>query len=136
MKIVKIIYRVLNKIERMLSDKYSLVVLRYIDGNVFNKTNHIVNKHNIDIRHTLWGKHSGIGDYAEIVDAKIGNFSLISSNCKIGVRDHIYQNFTISDIFYKGKEYVMPSGINQLDGYWVEIGNDVWIGGVLPYYEG
>ena len=83
---------------------------------------------NICITHTSWGKYSGIGGRAEIYDVKVGSFTNIASDCKIGLRDHIFQNFTIHDFCYLKKEFYLKNGIEDLDGYWVKIGSDVWIG--------
>lgn len=78
------------------------------------------------IYHTKWGDFSGTGGGAQIIDTVVGSYSNIAANCKIGLRDHVYENFHISDITYK-REHILPNGLRELDGYWVKIGSDVWI---------
>lgn len=83
------------------------------------------------LRDTKWGRHSGCGLNCEIYGTHIGNFTSIASGVKIGLRNHIYTNFMTHDFCYGRGEEVMPlpANINGFrDGYFVEIGDDVWIG--------
>lgn len=97
------------------------------NNNVFDETCSIINMHNVCIINTKWGAYSGCGDYSQIIDTTVGKYTNISSFVKIGIRDHIYKNFCISDTPYT-KEHIINKGPLELDGYWVKIGNDVWIG--------
>lgn len=121
MNIIKKIYHILFDYRRKLYLKKN--------HNIFDRTNYLYAKNIIQIDNTKWGRHSGVGEFAEIHNTSIGAFTNIASNVKIGVRDHIYQNFLISDFVYEDKDLEFyKKGLDELDGYWVKIGSDVWIG--------
>lgn len=112
-------YRKLRRRNRLLLFKvchFPYLIKLKRNRNIFDDTNLIVNPHNVRIAHTKWGRHSGIGDFAEVCDAIVGKFCQISSNVKIGVRDYIHHNFTIHDMFYDNREFVLPGDIDELDG--------------------
>ncbi len=92
--------------------------------NIFDKSNYI--GYNTTINNTRWGGVSGVGDNSIIYNADIGNYVNIADGVKIGMRDHLYQNFTITDVPYNEIKYD-NSGFLE-NRYRVSIGNDVWIG--------
>ena len=104
--------------------------------NSFDSSNYFYGGNNICIINTKWGKHSGIGGYAEIIDTLVGNFTNISSWAKIGIGDHIHTNFLICDFVYKDNDHIMPPGISSFEDYWVKIGNDVWVGANVTILRG
>lgn len=98
-----------------------------LQGNLLSPTTYIGDES--ILYDTSWGKHSGCGFKSEIESVQVGNYVNIASNVKIGLRNHIYENFTISDFFYKKGEELCPKNTSFPFGkYMVKIGNDVWIG--------
>ena len=82
-----------------------------------------------DIINTCWGFGSGVGRNAKIEDCWIGKYTSIAANVKIGLRDHVYENFMTDDLVYTQKEQIVKPGLKEFErNYWVKIGNDVWIG--------
>lgn len=125
--------KILLKIKKCIGITFLFFYKTYVNlrlrknKNFFNSSNYFYGGNNVCILNTKWGKHSGIGGYAEIVDTCVGNFTNISSWAKIGIRDHIHTNFLISDFVYKDNDHIMPPGIKSFEDYWVKIGSDVWI---------
>ena len=76
----------------------------------------------------------GAGDYSNsffgfgsvsassLPNCKIGKYSSIGRDCHIVPAFHDYKNFSTSSIFFKSQI------IKTQNGYYAEIGNDVWIG--------
>ena len=77
------------------------------------------------------GKYSSIRDNSKVMNAEIGNYSVIAKECIIGLGVHPTNYLSCHSIFYKNSpwgfhpEWVKP--INNLLRV-AHIGNDVWIG--------
>lgn len=77
------------------------------------------------------GRYSSIRDHSKVMNAEIGNYSVISKDCLIGLGVHPTNLLTCHSIFYKNSpwgfhpEWVKP--IEHLARV-THIGNDVWIG--------
>lgn len=100
-----------------------------LQNNILDETTYIGDESRV--ADTRWGKHSGCGLRCDVFSAYVGSFTSIAADVKIGSRNHIYENFTTHDICYQNHEEVVrqPFRIPGFrDGYFVEIGNDVWIG--------
>lgn len=73
------------------------------------------------------GYYSSCNARCSIAYSTIGRYTQLGQFVLINPRDHIYQNFLISDDAYMENEEVFDKGLAEFDGYQVKIGNDVWI---------
>lgn len=74
------------------------------------------------------GYHSGCNQRTSLAYTDIGNYTQLGQFVRVNPRDHVYQNFMISDNIYTENEQVFDKGLKEFDGYEVKIGHDVWIG--------
>mgnify|MGYP002427410299 CR=1 FL=1 len=74
------------------------------------------------------GYHSGCNKGCSLAYTNIGNYTQLGQFVRVNPRDHIYQNFMISDDIYTAQEEIFDQGLDEFDGYEVKIGHDVWIG--------
>jgi len=117
----------LKKIINKLSNKR-----RY---NNYKKTN-IFNQYNeknsfgggTNMLHTKWGRYSSCNKNCDIAYTQIGNYCQFAASVVIGLRNHIFTNFTINDFPYLYNEQIYNLCDGMFEGYFNKIGHDVWIG--------
>lgn len=78
---------------------------------------------------TNWGKYSGCNANCNIAFSSIGNYCSIAKNVIIGGRNHLYRNFTSSDLIYLNtkEHHIQMQNLSRFNPL-VIIGHDVWIG--------
>lgn len=99
---------------------------QYEKNNILDATS-IVRPHTFLLKCRI-GYHSGCNNRCSLSYTDIGNYTQLGQFVRVNPRDHIYQNFMISDDIYDGHEEVFDKGLKEFDGYEVKIGHDVWIG--------
>lgn len=78
------------------------------------------------------GRYSSIASYTKVVNAQIGNFTVTSRECRIGLGLHPANLITTHSVFYKDNpwnihhDWVHP--IDFVEHPRTHIGNGVWIG--------
>ncbi|MDE7210705.1 MAG: hypothetical protein K2O03_04580 [Lachnospiraceae bacterium] len=95
-------------------------------NNILDKTS-ILYGHNFLLNCKI-GYHSSCNSRSSLVHTVIGNYTQLGQFVRVNPRDHVYQNFMISDDIYTKREQVFDKGLEEFDGYEVKIGHDVWIG--------
>ena len=77
------------------------------------------------------GNYSSVRDNSKVMNAEIGNFSVIAKDCLIGVGVHPTNYLTCHSIFYKNSPWGFhPEWVKPIEhvAKVTHIGNDVWIG--------
>lgn len=86
------------------------------------------------------GAYSSVGVHSTVINANIGNFSVIARNSDIGLGAHPTNLISCHSIFYKNdpwryhKDWVAPIPFNE--NRITNIGNDVWIGAKSTIMDG
>ena len=86
------------------------------------------------------GRFSSVGRLSNVINAEIGNYSVIAEKCDIGLGAHPTNYLTTHSIFYKNHpwtyhpEWVAP--IDFCEEKLTRIGNDVWIGAKSTIMDG
>ena len=82
------------------------------------------------VRKSKVGKYTSIANGNLIINANIGSFCSISSNCFIGMANHPYKYVSTSTLFSgeKNKFHKKLANLPFADYKTTIIGNDVWIG--------
>jgi len=128
--------------------KYKLVVgnKTYISSSKFE--NNCAVGDDCKITNSFMGKYSYITEGARISRAKIGRFCSIGPNLRIGMATHPLKNFVSTNpIFYLKKTNLKVSFTkedkikthkftDESKSFFVEIGNDVWIGANVTIMDG
>lgn len=128
--------------------KYKLIVGSgtYISKSKFEKNCSVGN--DCKITNTVVGKYSYITEGARITHAKIGNFCSIGPNLRIGMASHPVNKFvSTSPLFYlkntnlktsfsKKNKISTHKFVDSKNLFFVEIGNDVWIGSNVTIMDG
>ena len=77
------------------------------------------------------GYYSSVRDKSKVMNAEIGNYSVIAKECLIGVGVHPTNYLTCHSIFYKNSPWGFhPEWVKPIEhiAKTTHIGNDVWIG--------
>ena len=78
------------------------------------------------------GRYSSVASYTKVMNAQIGNFSVIARECRVGLGAHPTNYITPHSIFYKNNPWNMhPEWVQKIEfdeNPITHIGNDVWIG--------
>lgn len=86
------------------------------------------------------GRYSAVGVSSKVMNARIGNFTVIARNCDIGLGPHPTNYLTCHSIFYKNKTWYLNKDWTQkidfLEKRIIQIGNDVWIGAKVTVMDG
>jgi acetyltransferase-like isoleucine patch superfamily enzyme len=99
------------------------------DKSKFDKTTRIC--HFVKSINSTFGAYTYVAPKTQVLDAKIGKFCSIASDCKIGLASHSLNFISTSPIFTSKNNatkysWVNKNSFNEIDR--VSIGNDVWIG--------
>ena len=77
------------------------------------------------------GNYSSVRDNSKVMNAEIGNYTVIAKDCAIGLGVHPTNYLTCHSIFYKNSPWGFhPEWVKPIDhlARVTHIGNDVWIG--------
>ena len=128
--------------------KYRLIIGKnnYISDCKFE--NNCAVDDNCKITSSVIGKYSYITDGANISNAKIGRYCSIGPNLRIGMASHPLKKFvSTSPLFYlkqtnlktsftNKNKFISHKFVDKSKLYFVEIGNDVWIGSNVTILDG
>ena len=114
---------------KKLKCKYVALTSYWDDRSKFTKTSALgsfVRLYNVQL-----GSYSSIRDNSKVLNAEIGNYSVIAKECIIGLGVHPTNYLTCHSIFYKNSPWGFhPEWVKPIENLVrvTHIGNDVWIG--------
>lgn len=114
---------------KKLKYKYVAFTAYWDNRSVFARTSALgsfVRLYNVQL-----GRYSSIRDNSKVMNAEIGNYSVIAKECLIGLGVHPTNYLTCHSIFYKNSPWGFhPEWVKQINNLVrdTHIGNDVWIG--------
>lgn len=128
--------------------KYKLIVGKNSYISYCNFENNCAIDENCKITNSIIGKYSYITEGARITHAKIGKFCSIGPNLRIGMASHPIRKFVSTSPIFYSKNTNLKVSITKRDKiethkftdkskfFFVEIGNDVWVGANVTILDG
>lgn len=115
---------------KKLTHRYVSFLARWSGNTTFDKTS-ALRKFSVCVNSHI-GRYSSVATDTKLINATLGNFTVIARESRIGLGPHPTNYLTPHSIFYKNNPWGFHpdwvAKINFSDKKPITIGNDVWIG--------